>query len=271
MEEKSSNSEDSCCLMGSCCSKFKDPKFILLVLGIILLAGIIIISLVRERIVNPMQNQVTIYGQGKVSYQPDEANVTLGVQVDRVWSAEGALQQLNEKMTRVIAAEKALGVQEEDIKTESYNLYPQYDYKDGVSSLAGYNANQNLIIKVRDVQKNSEMVGKIISAASGVGVNQIQGVSFSPSNLNDIKQEARLKAIADAKSKAPAMFQASGVRAGKILGWYENNFQSPDVPVSNYGIGGAEGLGGAKTATNPQVPSGTQEITIEIGLNYEVK
>jgi hypothetical protein len=266
MENLIPNEEKKCCNFN-----WKEPKFMFKILGMVLLAGIVIVSLVRERIVNPMQNQVTVYGQGKVSYQPDEAKVTLGVQVDRVWSAEGALKQLNEKMARVMEAEKALGVQAEDIKTGSYSLYPQYDYKDGVSSIAGYTASQNLIIKVRNIQADAEMVGKIISAASGMGVNQIQGVDFSPSNLNDIKQEARLAAIADAKSKAPALFKASGVRAGKILGWYENNVQSPDVPMANYDASGIGGMGGAKAVPSPQVPSGTQEITIEIGLNYEVK
>lgn len=268
MEEQILNAEKKCCSFN-----WQEPKTIFKILGLLLLAAIIIVSLVRERIVNPLQNQVTVYGQGKVSYQPDEARVTLGVQVDRVWSAEGALKQLNEKMTRVIEAEKVLGVKMENIKTGAYSLYPQYDYKDGASTVAGYNASQNLIIKVENIQADAEMIGKIISAASSQGVNQIQGVDFSPSNLNDIKQEARLKAIADAKAKAPALFKASGARAGKILGWYENIVQMPGDNQRDYamGIGGAEGMGGAKAAPSPQVPAGTQEITIEVGLNYAVR
>lgn len=266
MENQSLNSEERCCSFN-----WKEPKFILRVLVVIILGVIIVVSLLRERIVNPTQNQVTIYGQGKMEYQPDEAIVTLGVQVDKVWSADGALKQLNEKITRIMEAEKALGISETDIKTGNYNLSPQYDYKDGVSSVAGYNANQNLIIKVKNINDDKEKTSQVIAAASGAGANQVLGVEFKPSDLDSLKQEARLKAIADAKSKAPAMFKASGVKAGKILGWYENNVQSPDVPSANYGIGGAEGLGGAKAAASPQVPAGTQEITIEIGLNYQVK
>ena len=266
MEEQSLNLKEKCCSI-----KWKEPKFILLVLGVVLLAGIIIVALVRERIVNPMQNQVTVYGQGKVEYQPDEAMVTLGVQVDKVWSADGALKQLNEKITRIMEAEKALGINEADIKTENYNLSPQYDYKDGVSSVSGYNANQNLIIKVKNTKDDKEKTSQVIAAASGAGANQVLGVEFKPSDLDNLKQEARLKAITDAKSKAPALFKASGVKAGKILGWYENNVQSPDVPAANYDASGIGGMGGAKAAVSPQVPAGTQEIIVEIGLNYEVK
>ncbi|PIU80919.1 MAG: hypothetical protein COS71_00910 [Candidatus Moranbacteria bacterium CG06_land_8_20_14_3_00_40_12] len=266
MEEPSLSSEEKCCELD-----WKEPKFILLVLSVVLLAAIIIISLVRERLVNPPQNQVTVYGQGKVEYQPDEAIVTLGVQVDKVWSAEGALRQLNDKITRIMEAEKTLGISETDIKTGNYNLSPQYDYKDGVSSVSGYNANQNLIIKVKNIQEDKDKTSRVIAAASGAGANQILGVEFKPSDLDSLKQEARLKAIADAKNKAPALFKASGAKAGKILGWYENNIQSPDVPMANYEAGGIGGMGGSKTAANPQLPSGTQEITIEIGINYAVK
>ncbi|MBU2028552.1 SIMPL domain-containing protein [Patescibacteria group bacterium] len=267
MENVVSGAEEKCCN-----SNWKEPKFVLRVLGIVLFAGIIIIALVRERIVNPLQNQVTVYGQGKVEYQPDEATVTLGVQVDKVWSAEGALRQLNDKIARIMEAEKALGISETDIKTGSYNLSPQYDYNDGVSSVAGYNANQNLIIKVKNIIEDKDKTSRVIAAASGAGANQVLGVEFKPSDLDSLKQEARIKAITDAKSKAPALFKASEVKAGKILGWYENNVQIPgDNGQRDYamGIGGAEGA--AKFSSSPQLPAGTQEIIIEIGLNYEVK
>jgi len=266
METPSLNLEKKCCNFN-----WQESKFILPVLGIVILGAVIIVSLLRERIVNPLQNQVTVYGQGKVEYQPDEATVTLGVQVDKVWSADGALKQLNDKIARIMEAEKALGISEADIKTGNYNLSPQYDYLDGVSAAAGYNAYQNLIIKIKNIQNDKEKTGQVITAASGAGANQVLGVEFKPADLEKLKQEARLKAIADAKSKAPAMFKASGARAGKILGWYENSVQSPDIPLDNYGMNEARGLGGAKAPSSPQLPTGTQEIIIEIGVNYQVK
>lgn len=267
MENIVSGAEEKCCSFN-----WKEPTFIFKVLGIFLLATIIVVSLVRERLVNPIQNQVTIYGQGKVEYQPDEATVTLGVQVDKVWSAEGALRQLNDKITKIMEAEKALGLSEADIKTGNYSLSPQYDYKDGVSAVAGYNANQNLIITVKNIIEDKDKTSQVIAAATSAGANQVLGVEFKPSDVDKLKQEARLKAIADAKSKAPALFKASGVRTGKILGWYENNVQIPgDNSRRDYamGLGGAESS--AKMVGSPQLPIGIQEIIIEIGLNYQVK
>jgi uncharacterized protein len=265
------NIEKNNCCSDNCGCEYKKHKMIILVLGMVFLFAIISFSILRERIVNENQNQISVLGTGKVEYQPDEARVTLGVQVDRVSTAQEALRQMNEKAGRVIAAVKTLRIKEEDIKTQSYSLYPQYDYKEGAQTPAGYNASEQLVIKAKNINENKEIVGNIISSASNAGVNNVVGVNYSVSNINDLKQQARLKAIADAKEKAPALIKASGVRVGKILGWYENNVYSPDTQNNNsygYGIGGASE---AKAASTPQVPSGTQEIIIEIGVNYEVK
>lgn len=253
------------------CLKIKQSSFILILLGMILLSAVIIVSILRDRIVNVSQNQVTVFGQGKVSYQPNEAQITLGVQVDKVPKAEDALNQINEKANQIISAVKELGIKEEDIKTQNYSLYPQYDYKSGVTVPSGYNANEQLVIKVKNVDQDKELVGRVVSTVSGAGANQVTGINYSVSNLNDLKQEARIKAIFDAKGKSEALFSAAEIK-GKpdVVSWYENNVMSPDMPRDSYGLGGSEALS-AKALPMPQIPSGTQEIVIDIGVNYEVK
>jgi len=257
---------------GNFCVFYEKNRIILLGLGMVLLASVVIVSILRDRWANPTQNQVTVFGQGKVEYQPDMATVTLGVQIDRASSAESALNQLNEKTSRIILAIKNLGISEEDIKTQSYNLNPQYDYADGKSFVSGYGASQKLLIKAKNLQDDSGIVSKIISASGSAGSNQIEGVSFSVSNADQLKQEARMKAIADSKKKSVSLFQAAGLKKpGKITGWYENLIQSPDTPANyQYGMGGSEGSV-QKSAPAPQVPSGSQEIVVEVGVNYEVK
>jgi uncharacterized protein YggE len=256
----------------SCC---KNPKIIMVFVGMILLAGIIIVSIIRDRIVNPNMNQVTINGEGKVSYQPDTANIVLGTQIDKAPTAEEALRLLNEKINKTVEAVKALGVEEGDIKTKNYSLLPQYDYRDGISTVAGYGASQQLEIKARGADKKTGIVSQIVSAASSAGINQVIGISFETSSLNDLKQQARILAIEDAKSKAGALARAAGIRRlGKVTGWYENVIQSPDMQVG-YGLGGM-GAGekdmlSSRPVAVPQIPSGNQEIVISVGLNYEVK
>lgn len=248
--------------------QWREPKNIFIALGILVIGAIVIISILRQSIVDDVQNQVTITGQGKVAYRPDVANLTLGVQIDRAATGEEALNRLNGKVTAIIAAMELLGISEQDIQNQAYTLYPQYDYKDNVSTLAGYSANQKVVIKITNLENDKEILSKVISAASAAGTNQVEGVVFTVSNLNELKQQARIEAIKDAKSKRAGLAEASDISLGKTVSWVENIVQAPDTPQSNLGYGGNDTMSLQKASA--QIPTGTQEIIIEVGLIYEV-
>jgi len=250
---------------GQCCSGHRSPKFLILALAIICLAGIVVVSILRDRIVSQQYRQVTVTGQGRLNYQPDIAIVTLGVQIDKAPLAEDALNQLNTKVNSIISALKALGISAENIQTQNYSVMPQYDYKDNVSVVGGYNANQQLTVKITDYDKNLGNLNQVIAAASKAGANQILNLSFDASNLSDLKQQARVKAIADAREKSGALAAAAGVELKNIANWWENLIQP--VPSYNYAMGAGIGGGGGV----PQVPSGSREIIIEIGVTYNIK
>lgn len=256
---------------GGCCSQSRwcEPKFILSLVGMLLLTTVVVVAVLRDRIVNQPQWQVNVVGQGRVSYTPDIANVTLGVQIDKAKTAAEALTQLNDKIGKIIKAVKEAGVQTDDITTQNYSLYTQYDYRDGVSILAGYNANQQLVVKVRNIANDNLPIAKVIAEASKAGANQVNGVTFDVAKLDELKQEARLKAIQDAKTKSGSIAGAAGVKLGEIVGWWENIVQAPGANSPVY-YGEKGGMGGG-TAPTPQVPSGSQEIVIEITLNYKLK
>lgn len=255
------------------CGKGRKKKysFALIALGLILVTAVAIVSLLRERLVNPTQNQIVVYGEGKVEYVPDTATVTLGVRVDKAATAADALSQMNDKIKRITDAVVALGIPTTDIKTESYNLSPAYDYKDGTSAVSGYTASQNLDIKARGVDKNTDLVNRVVAAAGDNGTNTVQGVNYFIDNPNDLRQKARIAAISDARSKALVLATAAGIKhLGKVLSWYE------DVPVTGgnpYPMAtDAQGLGGnaaPKAISMPQISSGTQDIIVDMAVNFE--
>ncbi|HLD86107.1 MAG TPA: SIMPL domain-containing protein [Patescibacteria group bacterium] len=252
-------------------ANWRQPKVILSLVGMLLLAGIVTVAILRDRIVNQPQWQVNVVGQGKVAYQPDTAEVTIGVQVDRAYSAELAMKQLNDKMAKIIAAIKAADVSAEDITTQNFSLYPQYDYKEGVQVSAGYSANQQVVAKVKELTTSSEKLAKVVGDATKAGANQIVGINFSVSNVEELKQQAKLKAISDAKGKAGALADAAGVRLGKVVGWWENIVQAPGLSgYGSYDYEKGSGMGGGGGGT-PTVPTGSQEIIVEITVNYKVK
>jgi hypothetical protein len=260
------NKKEMSCAPGCCSRHGKFGRVVVMLMGMILLTGVIAIAILRDRIVNEQFRTVTITGQGKVEYNPDLAVVTLGVQIDKVAKPEEALSQLNKKVEEIIKAVKAAGIGDEDIQTQNYSLYPQYDYKDNISSVSGYNANQQLVIKVTGYDKNPGRLSLVIAEASRAGANQVNNLVFDASDMNDLKQEARIKAIGDAKGKSEALAAAAGVRLEEIIGWYENTI-SPMAGYIDYGKGGM-GAGGA--VSSPNTPSGSREVVIEIGVTYNI-
>jgi uncharacterized protein YggE len=258
------------------CVQWKNPKTVLIFVSLFLLAGIITVSILRERFVNKTDDVTTVIGRGKISYQPDTAVITLGVQIDKAFKAEEALNQLNNSMGAVVASAKALGIPEADIQTQAYSLSPHYDYQGsggGTTIPSGYDANQQVTIKARGIDKNPNLVSNVIEKSSQAGANQVVGVTFDVSNLEELKQKARVEAIADAKSKSQGLAKAAGVRnLGRVVSWYENVIASPDNqnPYYSSGVGGGTDQA-AKPAPAPQVPSGTQDIIIEMGLNYRIR
>jgi len=250
------------------CHHTKKGQIILTSLLIIIVGAIVIVSILRDRIVNQNQFQISVIGQGKVSYTPDTANITLGVQVDKIYKAEDALNQLNGKMNKIIEVVSNLGIDKNDIKTQNYSLSANYDYISGVSRVSGYNANQAVIIKIKDIQNNQDLVSKVISEATKVGANQVNGVTFENSNIDSLKQEARIKAIANAREKSKEIQSALGLMFGQIVGMWENYISRVPEPIyGDYGKGGALGT----SSVMPTLPSGTQDVVVEVNLSYKIK
>ncbi|MFA5131199.1 MAG: SIMPL domain-containing protein [Patescibacteria group bacterium] len=249
-------------------TSWKSPRAIMTIIGMLLLAGIITVAILRDRIVNEQFRSVTVTGQGKITYNPDIAVVTLGVQIDKVAKPDEALNQLNAKVASIIAAIKAQGIGVENIDTQNYSLYPQYDYKDNISVVSGYNANEQLVVKVLGYDQNPGKLSAVIAAASKAGANQVNNLAFDATNMNDLKQQARLAAITDAKSKSTALATAAGIHLEDITGWYENLVSpQPYYAGADYGKGG---MGGA-AVSSPSTPAGNREVIIEIGVTYNIK
>src|SRR5690606_8055842 len=70
---------------------------------------------------------IAVSGEGSVSVRPDVAIVDLGVEVNAATVAE-ARAQAADAMTAIQDALSAQGVEEADIRTQYFNIYPQYSY-----------------------------------------------------------------------------------------------------------------------------------------------
>ncbi|NUM25426.1 MAG: SIMPL domain-containing protein [Candidatus Buchananbacteria bacterium] len=206
---------------------------------------------------------ITIDGEGKVTAIPDIAQVSLGIQTDNA-KVEIAQKENSEKMNNLIKEVKALGVEDKDIKTVGYNIYPRYDYTDGRSILRGYQVSQSVVVKIRDLEK----IGDMLDMAGRVGANQVSGVNFDIDEPEVLRQEAREKALANAKEKAESLAKVAGVKLGKLVSFNESANGYPVYARSYAMLDEAAGL--AKEAAAPAIEAGSQEIIVNVTVTYEV-
>jgi len=208
------------------------------------------------------RNTITVSGEGKVVGIPDVAHIDLGTTVDRPTVA--AAQKENTRiMNELISRLKTSGVDAKDIQTTSYNVYPAYDWNNGKQTLRGYTVSQNVHVKIRDLEK----VGDIIGTAGELGANQIGGITFSVDDPEELRSQARLKALENAKEKAKTLADAAGVKLRRVVS-FDEAFRSPG-PIPYYeklGMGGDA----AGNAAPPTVEAGSNEIVANVTLTYEI-
>jgi uncharacterized protein len=151
--------------------------------------------------------QITAIGVGEVDFQPDEVtmvvtNVTTGVSsTETITTGDADLQAL------IFTAKNI--APDIEISKSFYQTAP--------ASLATgqryYQTANAFSIKSSDVSKAST----IVQALYADGATSVSNVTFSSTNKEAIEQEAREKAVADAKSKAKEIAKAAGKRLGRMI------------------------------------------------------
>ena len=236
------------------------------VLSVFLVALIISTVLDVQSKIQETENTITVSDTGKVYARPDLALTTLTVTNEAKTVAE-ALSTNTEKMNAVIDFVKGKGIEEKDLKTTSFNIYPRYEWHEktelwpqGERVLAGYEVRQSLQVKIRDMTK----IGSIIQGAADEGANQIGDLEFTIDNQDELKKQARAEAIEKAKTKAKDLASQLGVKLVRI-----SNFQESAVIPIYYGLEKAEavGMGGRE----PQIETGENKIEVTVTITYDIK
>jgi len=212
------------------------------------------------------QFTISVQGRGEVMSVPDIATLDFGVQTGRQKTADAAMQILTEKMTKVMEALKTVGIEEKDIRTQYLSLNPSYDWNEGRRIDEGFEANQSLIVKVRDLKKISE----VLDAAIKSGANQAGSVNFTIDDPENLRAEARAKAIANAKQKAETLAADLGVSLGRMQGFWEDQGYNEPMYARTVMMD-AEGMGGGGAPKAPPLPAGEQEVVVTVNLTYKLR
>ncbi|WP_096273098.1 SIMPL domain-containing protein [Paucisalibacillus globulus] len=157
------------------------------------------------------QRKVTLYGEGSVMAQPDQATIVLGV-ITENRNLQQAQQTNATETTNVINAILNSGVPRENIQTSEFRIDIDYDFQDGKQVFRGYRVTNLLTITVEDIEK----VGEIVDIAVNNGANTVRNINMTVSNQDRYYQRALANAIKNAQEKSLLVADTLGVSINEI-------------------------------------------------------
>lgn len=156
---------------------------------------------------------ITITGEGQVAAAPDMATLSFGV-TTTAKTAKAAMDENAGQMANVLANLAAAGIEPRDLQTSGLSLQANWTSSSLTSGSAidGYTASNQLSVRVRDLAA----LGTLIDAAITDGVNTFNAVQFAVTEPAPLLDEARKRAVADARHRAEIFAAAAGITLGPI-------------------------------------------------------
>ena len=244
-----------------------ENKFFQLLVFVLMIMVIAYLGASINQKTETSENQViTVSGTGEVYATPDVGLIDISVKTE-ARDVATATTDNSVKMNEILSFIKSSSIEEKDIKTTSFNINPVYAWEDktGKRTLTGYEVNQTINVKIRDLTK----VGSIISGATEKGANDVSSLSFIVDDDEKVKEDAKNLAIKDAQAKAKNLEKALGVKMVKIINFSENSYNPVFVSYdSSYKMLNSS-AGALEIA--PTIQTGQNKITSTVTITYAIK
>jgi uncharacterized protein YggE len=195
-----------------------------------------------------------------VNSTPDLAQVGTGV-TTRAQTAKEAVRLNAVAMQKVVDRLKSLGIAARDIQTSNFNLNAQFNYPNGGGTpvFAGYEATNQVSVKLRQLDK----VGDVLDALVAAGANNISGPSFSLDDDTAASSSARTRAFQRGQAMAQdyaRMAGCTGVRLLEVSESVQGRGPVPPMPVA---------FAAERDAKTPIIP-GEVGTTVNLTVKYEM-
>jgi uncharacterized protein YggE len=217
----------------------------------------------------PPTRTVSVSGRGRISAQPNVAEVSAGV-LTRATTASAALSSNSQRMTALQNLLKERGVAAKDVQTSQLSLMPipgqpappepGRPLPDSTPQIAGYQVQNMVRVTVRDLAQ----LGPLLDAIVGAGANNVYGVSLR-TDSGALVREARKRAMADAREKAELLAGEGGLVLGPPITIREDSYAPapPPPPAGPYVM--------AAPAMGVPVSVGEQETAVTVYVVFGLK
>jgi uncharacterized protein len=218
---------------------------------------------------NSTDNTIKVDGQATAKIAPDLITIYFDIETKGQTSQEAsdANSLITNNLTNNIVA---LGFSKDDLKTENYNIYPEYNYNSGSQTLIDYKATNSLKIELSIQQKDK--IGSVIDAGTnaGAGISYIN-FELTPALQQQAKAQAIENASSDAKIKAEALASGFNKKLGRLVSVSLDQFNYNPWPIyASTSVGsGVAGNAEAKRVSTDITPS-NQEVSADVTAIYKL-
>ncbi len=219
---------------------------------------------------------ITVAGKGEIKATPDVSKFSATIE-ETAKDQSAALTASSEKVNTLITTLRTIGIAEKDIKTEYTSVNPKYEYPSrNMESMiyppvatnpviAGYTSSHTLSVKVR----NLDNVSAVQKAFTDAKVQNVSGPDLSIDDIDDLKLDAREKAIEDAKKQAKVLARQLHVRLVAIISFNENGDGA--YPVYMSARADSAMMAGKAVSPEATVSAGEQTITSNVSITYKIR
>jgi hypothetical protein len=207
---------------------------------------------------------ISVSGEGEATAAPDTAYVDLGIDATGD-NLDQVLADANQTMTAVTEAVKALGIDEKDIQTTSFNVWTEEIYNRETGEPTGqivYHVQNMITIKVREITQ----AGEVIGAGLDAGATEVNSLRFGIEDTSALEAEARTAAAQEARDKAEQLAEALGVEVGELVNVSESIGYPSPIYVERVAFAADMAAGAA-----PPVSTGELTVTITVNVSYEIQ
>jgi uncharacterized protein len=230
----------------------------------LLIAGLLLLPVAVTAQQTPDQPRtLTVSATGTVEREPERGVILLAVESEAS-NAQAASAANAEKMTQLVATLRRAGVAERNIRTQSYELRPEYARQapgGEAPRIAGYRAINMVQVTIDTVAR----LGPVIDAAIGSGANRVANISFQLREPRSAYSEALAMAMRNARSEAEAVAEAAGERLGSPLNIHTGGYSAPPPPMPMR----AMAMDMESMASTP-IEGGTLSVTAHVTVVYRL-
>jgi hypothetical protein len=213
---------------------------------------------------------ISVTGVGEIQAIPDRLQLRFGV-TERNQSVQEGSAAMGKILGQALAFLKKSGIDEKRIQTSHVNIRREerFNHQTGEATFTGYALSQSFAITLED----PAMYEKIFAGLIGLGINEVQEVSFFLSEPQKYHSEALALAVKDAQRKGGILAETAGFTLGKAVSIQEGQqWQMPSPRMMrNAPMAAMEMSADAGSGIGEGMAVGTIPVRVDISVVFRAQ